>query len=93
MPSITKRPFSQSILDLPHHPFYKNSSVKYDAMQHSRARKHMDALEKVSDFKAKFFFPKVGIIYTLSRTNVPKHMCQKGQGKFLVKVTMRNIPK
>lgn len=85
LPPTTKKHFSQSILDLPNHHFYKNSSVKYDAMQRSRARKHTLVLEKVSDFKAKFFSPKVGIIYTLSRTNGAKHMFQKGKGKFYLK--------
>lgn len=51
-------------------------------MQCSRARKHMDVLEKVSDFKAKFFSPKAGVIYTLSRTNRATHMFQKGKGNF-----------
>lgn len=51
-------------------------------MQHSRARKHMVVLEKVSDFKAKLFSPQVGIIYTLSRTNGTKDVFQKGKGRF-----------
>lgn len=81
----TKRHFSWSILDLPNHHFYINSSVKYDALQCSRARNHMVVLEKVSDFMAKLFSPKVGIIYIFSRTNGAKHMFQKAKGKFYVK--------
>jgi len=62
VPLPPKRHFSQSILDLTNCQFYKNSSVTYDAIQSCRARKHMVVLEKVSDFKAKLFSPKAGII-------------------------------
>lgn len=50
-------------------------------MQCSRARKHIVVLERVSDFKVKFFSPKVSIIYTLSRNSGCKHMFHKEKDK------------
>lgn len=52
-------------------------------MKCSRARKHMAVLERVSDFKVKFFSPKVSIIYTLSRTSGAKHMFHKEKNKLV----------
>lgn len=50
-------------------------------MQCSRARKHIAVLERVSDFKVKFFSPKVSIIYTLSRNSGCKHMFHQEKDK------------